>query len=294
MCYLTIFTPTYNRAHTLERLYQSLKNQTTHQFEWLVIDDGSTDNTQGVIAKFIEENVIKIRYIKQENSGKQAAWNHAVMLAKGDLFCGVDSDDALYSNDSVEKVFTEYLDYLTDESVIGLRFQAYSNIKNKSDGKELSNDIVVCSYIDELLDKEKQGERIDVLKTSIIKKYLYPIKNDVKFIPELWFYVATINYKFIYIPKPLRLFYDEIAINRLSRSSIKKYAKGHYIARSCLLKNISLCQLLKNKYLLIASIIRFSQCANYLKIPFEKRKQDVGMVYTILSYLLFFMVWMLK
>ncbi|HCA4946017.1 TPA: glycosyltransferase family 2 protein, partial [Acinetobacter baumannii] len=84
---LTIFTPSYNRAHTLHRVYESLQVQTLQNFEWIIIDDGSIDNTEDVVKDIINKSKFPIIYIKQENSGKQAAWNKAVSLAKGEYFC---------------------------------------------------------------------------------------------------------------------------------------------------------------------------------------------------------------
>ena len=72
---LTIFTPTYNRANTLPRVFESLEMQTLKNFEWLIIDDGSTDNTEEVVSSFYSKASFPIRYVKQENAGKQAAWN---------------------------------------------------------------------------------------------------------------------------------------------------------------------------------------------------------------------------
>ena len=102
---LTIFTPTYNRANTLGRLYESLKIQSNQDFEWLIVDDGSSDDTQALIDSFIEEQILSIRYIKQSNAGKQAAWNNAVLNAQGEFFCGVDSDDALAAANNIEEIF---------------------------------------------------------------------------------------------------------------------------------------------------------------------------------------------
>ena len=74
---LTIFTPTYNRAHTLKRTYESLCRQTCNDFEWLIIDDGSTDNTKGLVNTWIADNVLSIRYIYQENGGLYTGYNTA-------------------------------------------------------------------------------------------------------------------------------------------------------------------------------------------------------------------------
>ena len=94
----TIFTPTYNRADLLKKLYESLKNQSFKNFEWLIVDDGSTDNTCETIQGFQEENIIDIRYIKKENGGKQRAYNVGVENAKGELFICLDSDDIYVEN----------------------------------------------------------------------------------------------------------------------------------------------------------------------------------------------------
>lgn len=96
---ITVFTPTYNRAYIIENLYQSLKAQTYTDFEWLVIDDGSSDNTEELIKKYIsEDNKFSIHYEKKENGGKHRAINYGLPLAKGELFFIVDSDDFLPDN----------------------------------------------------------------------------------------------------------------------------------------------------------------------------------------------------
>ena len=92
---LTVFTPTYNRAHTLERLYQSLCAQTCQDFDWLVIDDGSTDDTKGLIEKFSAEGRISIRYIYKDNGGLYTGYNVAYQTIETELNVCIDSDDAM-------------------------------------------------------------------------------------------------------------------------------------------------------------------------------------------------------
>jgi len=284
---LTIFTPSYNRAHTLPRLYESLKQQSNQNFEWLIVDDGSSDDTESLVKRFMNDDVLSIRYIKQENAGKQAAWNNAVLNARGKLFCGVDSDDALANSHNVEDIFSKYANLLDDEKVIGLRFLAYSNVKKTFDGKMISEDIVMQSYFEEFADAGNFGERIDVLKTDVLKKYLYPVSPNIKFIPEIWFYVkvSADGYQFVYIPEALRLFFDEATENRLSRSSLLKHAKGHYISRSAMLSCVPTAIYSKNMVALIKTIIRFGQCANYLNINFKQRVKDTNFIYATLSYI---------
>ena len=90
---VTVFTPTYNRAYTLPKLYNSLCRQTSVDFMWLVVDDGSTDNTEELIKGWQEENKVLIEYHKQSNGGKMRAHNLGVKLCNSELFFCVDSDD---------------------------------------------------------------------------------------------------------------------------------------------------------------------------------------------------------
>ena len=73
---LTIFTPAYNRAYTLHKCYESLKKQTNKDFEWLIIDDGSTDNTRELVQSWIEENIIPIKYHYQKNQKQIVIYDH--------------------------------------------------------------------------------------------------------------------------------------------------------------------------------------------------------------------------
>lgn len=104
---ITVFTPSYNRAYCLPRLYISLKTQTYIDFEWLIIDDGSFDDTEQLVREWLQTPMSFIRYYKQENGGKHRAINRAVALAKGDLFFIVDSDDYLPS-DSLKQLSYYY------------------------------------------------------------------------------------------------------------------------------------------------------------------------------------------
>lgn len=81
---LTIFTPTYNRINELERLYSSLISQTDFRFEWLIVDDGSTDDTENMVVSWLDTSPFPIRYIKQPNSGKHVAHNHGATEASGE------------------------------------------------------------------------------------------------------------------------------------------------------------------------------------------------------------------
>lgn len=114
-----IFTPTYNRANTLQRLYESLEKQTCKDFNWLIIDDGSTDNTQDLINQFVETGNLKIQYVRTDNQGKSRALNRAASLCDDELFFCVDSDDWLPAN-SLELLNSAWQECRHDHNIAGI------------------------------------------------------------------------------------------------------------------------------------------------------------------------------
>lgn len=116
---ITVFTPTYNRVYHLNRLYESLCQQTDKNFEWLVVDDGSTDYTEELIDTFRKEGIIEVRYIKQTNGGKHRAVNRGAREAQGSLFFIVDSDDYL-CKDAIYYITNEYKEIEHDKDYCGV------------------------------------------------------------------------------------------------------------------------------------------------------------------------------
>ncbi|HIF9162899.1 TPA: glycosyltransferase family A protein [Photobacterium damselae] len=262
---ITIFTPTFNRAEHLSKCYQSLLKQHYNNFEWLIVDDGSIDNTKEVVDGFIAENLISIRYIYQENAGKQAAWNNAVLNARGEYFIGVDSDDALI-DDSLALFFDKYIPMIENANdIIGIRALSKRASSQKADSTyAIDSEYMIDSWFAEF-GSRIFGERIDIFKTDIIKEYLYPVDNNMKFVPEIWIYSnVSKKYNFLYVNKFLGIFFDEHGDNRLSRSSLEKNAKGHLIARSAMLKNIPVRYFLSNPIGLAKTVIRWLQCSYFV------------------------------
>lgn len=176
---ITIFTPTYNRAQTLPRLYESLVNQTYKDFEWLVVDDGSTDDTQQLIASYIAEHKINIRYIFQANGGKHRAINRGIEEAQGDYFLNVDSDDFL-TNNCVEEC-VKLSSELENEQIAGATFvRAYTNIKIDcvKVGKFKSFDFAAYQW------EHVKGEMSFCYKTQVLRQYPFPDFEGEKFCPE--------------------------------------------------------------------------------------------------------------
>ncbi len=114
---LTVFTPTFNRAYCLQRAYDSLCRQSCKDFEWLVIDDGSSDNTQELVQSWQQENIIAIRYIKQENHGMHGAHNTAFRNMDTELCMCLDSDDML-TDDCMEFILQFWAEHAEQQEKV--------------------------------------------------------------------------------------------------------------------------------------------------------------------------------
>jgi len=179
---LTVFTPTFNRASTISRTYNSLQKQTCKDFEWLIVDDGSTDNTEELICSWLgEDNAFQINYIKQSNGGKYRAYNNGLRNAKGVLFFCVDSDDWLPEN-SVELIVNHYDELLANNTLAGIT--ALKEFPNKTlIGKPHRIGIHQSSlYNLELIGQG--GERSRVFKTHVARQYPFPEETNELFVTE--------------------------------------------------------------------------------------------------------------
>lgn len=185
---ITVFTPTYNRGYIIEKLYRSLQRQTFHDFEWLIIDDGSSDNTEEIVKGWQEDpNAFMIRYYKKENGGKCSAINYGVDLAQGDLFFNVDSDDYL-TDDALEKVDVWEKGLPKDSlekycGVIGNLGTSETETPNKPLNAPY-RDISLLERYSDASDDHLDGERAWVFYTDIQKKYKYPIFENETFMTE--------------------------------------------------------------------------------------------------------------
>ena len=176
---ITVFTPTYNRAYLLPRLYESLKKQTFNDFEWLIVDDGSTDGTCDLVDGWIEEKLIDIRYYYQKNGGKHRAINKGALLAKGEWFFIVDSDDYLPDN-SLEIAY-KWIETIKDDQL----FAGVCGVK-----KDITEKIR-CGFNFEFLDISplydsdiRRVDKAEIFRTSILKEFPFPDIPSEKFCAE--------------------------------------------------------------------------------------------------------------
>ena len=208
-CDFTVFTATYNRAHLLHRVYQSLLAQTFRDFEWLVIDDGSTDGTESLIRRWRAEADFPIRYFFQRNQGKHVACNRAVDLARGRFFLPLDSDDSCvphalaklrYYWDTIPRnqrcSFSAVTVLCKDErgAVVG---DPFPNHITDSDSLE-------CYY-----KLKVRGEKWGFQRTDVMREFPFPVPGErVSHVPEgiVWSQISR-RYKTRYVNEALRVYY---------------------------------------------------------------------------------------
>lgn len=197
---VTIFTATYNRAYILPKLYASICSQECKSFEWLIVDDGSQDDTAEFVSKWQQEASFKIRYIQQENGGKHRAINKGAKEANGELFFIVDSDDQLPEN-AIKTILKEYESVMDDDNICGV-----CGLKAYFDGKVVGgeNDFgtIICNS-NEIRHKFKvKGDLSEVFKTSVLREFPFPEIEGEKFCSEsvVWQRIAS-KYKFKYFSK---------------------------------------------------------------------------------------------
>ncbi|MGF6769056.1 glycosyltransferase involved in cell wall biosynthesis [Paraburkholderia sp. GAS199] len=178
---LTILTPTYNRANWLERLYRSLVAQTRRDFEWLVVDDGSTDHTPQLIASLKAENTITIRYIRKDNGGKHTAVNAGVALIESPLTFIVDSDDYLTAN-AVERALDVWGQHASPR-LSGLCFLRGTSPDHPL-GRTFASHCSVASYIDMRFNRGISGDKAEIYKTDVLKAYPFPEFAGERFLAE--------------------------------------------------------------------------------------------------------------
>jgi glycosyltransferase involved in cell wall biosynthesis len=223
----TVFTPTYNRAHTLSRVYCSLRRQTFTDFEWLIVDDGSNDNTYDIVSPWIKSAPFEIRYFYQENSGKHIAINRGVEKARGELFLIADSDDSFLSV-TLERF---YYHWNTIPRTIRNQYSAVACHCIDEQGSPLGKQFPfnpTDSNSEEMLFRYKiRDEKWAFQRTEILKKFPFP-EIRVNCLPEafIWNRIAK-KYKARFVNEYLRIYHQDAGC-QIMKQSIDEIASRRF------------------------------------------------------------------
>lgn len=275
---ITVFTPTYNRAHLLTRLYESLCQQTYKDFEWIIVDDGSTDQTQSLIKNL--ELRIKIdascdnsdfkglggiRYIRQSNGGKHRAINRGVQEALGELFFIVDSDDLL-PEDALQTV-VEHWAAVRDDVCIGGVCGLDMTPNGTVIGSGLAKGEQISNSLDIRLKYHVTGDLKEVFRTSVLREFPFPEYESEKFCPEalVWNRIAQ-QYNLLYFNQPIYI--AEYQEGGLTDCIVRVRMQSPMASTTCYQEMVSYDIPLKEKIKAAINYWRFAACLpNGAKAP---------------------------
>ncbi|GIW60947.1 MAG: glycosyl transferase [Patescibacteria group bacterium] len=282
----TIFTPTFNRAHVLPRAYESLKRQTFKQFEWLIVDDGSTDDTKTVVKRWIEEDQIPIRYIQQVHGHKKKAHNRAVKEARGQFLLVLDSDDELLPN-SLEVFYRAWMDIpetLRQKfyGVCGLCVDSHGRVV----GDRFPEDTVYSNSLEMFYRFKVGGEKFGFGRVDILRNYPFP--EDVNgYVPEnvVWHRIAE-RYQTCFINQVVRVYHHDVESITRPRDrlqNIRRHAEGHaLLARETLDHELS--------YFRYRPFWFLKMAANYTRFHLHLRRINYNKKYELRKRLSFILV----
>lgn len=165
---VSIITPTYNRAHLLPRVWNSLRQQTLQAFQWIVVDDGSTDNTKAVIASF---NDPRICYVYQANAGVNSARNRGEREIQGDFVVFLDSDDELYARDTLETMVGAIRDARPE---IGMVYFTVVDSEGRKGLYHMESDVMEVNYIDHICEQRFWGEFFPIYRREVLSIAPWP------------------------------------------------------------------------------------------------------------------------
>ncbi len=205
----TVITPTFNRAHTLGRVYASLCNQTWQDFEWVIVDDGSTDCTRARVLEWQREARFPIHYVWQKNQHKKTAFNRGVRKAMGELVVALDSDDSL-DNDALASMMSAWYGIPETERH---RYVAITGLCARPDGTIVGDrypqDVVDATALDMTFKYSVGGEKFGCMRRDVLLKFPFP-EEIAGFVPEslVWRAIARAGYMTRFVNQVFRVYHD--------------------------------------------------------------------------------------
>lgn len=212
----TVFTPLYNRKHTIDRVWKSLMEQTNKNFEWLIVNDGSEDGIEPILESYKNKADFPVRIFHQKNSGKHIAFNKAIDEAKGELLIPADSDDTFIP--STIETFEKYWKKYKDESISGISVLCKDENENIIGNKFLFEG--VSNHINVVYKQKIKGEKWGCVRVDILKKYKFPDMFGSKYFPLGYMWEPMgLEYNIFYLNIPLRTYFQD-AENQLTNRRI--------------------------------------------------------------------------
>lgn len=287
---ITIFTPTYNRAYSLPKLYKSLCDQSAQNFVWLVVDDGSSDNTRELIDKWSQEGKVPIQYFYQENQGKPAAHNLGVEKTDTELFVCVDSDDWLLP-EATQKISKIWNNQKTKRNVIGILAKKGEKTENSlSSLTHWKGNIKYSTLHEAGSNNSLTGDTMLVFKSSVIKKERFPHYQSEKFVPEAYLYDALSKYGVLYFCDEI-LYMCEYQADGYTASIHKVNAMNPHGYEAYVLQRINLDRNSKDR---ISDIVRYDSIRNILKKEKNRLKGSdliISLLVAPIGYARFFLLY---
>lgn len=261
---ISIITPSYNREKLLKNAYDSLIKQLNKSFEWIIVDDGSTDNTEEFVKKLIDENAIEIKYHKKKNGGKHTALNEGYDIATGDLIIILDSDDIL-TEDAVETILNDWKDYQGNEKICGLSYKR--KLLNGIEDKPLPTSPYISNHIECRYNQGYFADRAEVYRTEIMKKFKFPVFDNERFLSEgvVWNAIGK-EYDTVYMDKYIYICeYQPDGLTSGDSNLNFKNPKGSAENFKIMTKKPFKLKL-RVKYAIV-----YNAYCNFAKIPFKER-----------------------
>lgn len=237
-CTFTIFTPTFNRKETIVRTYRSIQqlikphlNGDIAEVEWIVVDDGSSDNTEELFHQLREDNVLAFKYYYQKNQGKHVAMNFAAKQARGKFWLTIDSDDTILPDALVKylKVW-ESIPIAEREAFCGVSARCIDS-NGKIVGNKLPYQPMDVTFTELRMKYRIEGEMLEMFRVDVLKKYPFPeYDSRMRFCPEAisWFQMAK-KYKLRVVDEPVRTYFYDASVSIMREKSEKRSAANYYL-----------------------------------------------------------------
>jgi len=269
----SVFTPTYNRAHLLPRVYECLKEQTFQDFEWIIVDDGSTDGTDKLVQDWLKENRLTIRYHYKQNGGKLRAFKDAIALAEGELFVTIDSDDYCVPN-ALERLLYHWNAIPESERS---RFASVSALckdeKGEIIGTRFPGDVFDSDVIAVHAKYKVKGDKWAFYRTDVLREISVPEVPGERRIASSWvWYKVAQKYKTRFVNEALLI--KEYQADGLTRNLVKVRVQNPIGTRMYYLECLSIPANLRFKLRNAINYIRFALHGSmkYFQVVKESRR----------------------